>query len=306
VAIVLAYRDGGRYIGEQLASVFAQTHRGLRVYLFDDASEIPFDADALGLAPADRDRLTVRRRPKRLGFVRNFLSGLAEVGGGHDFYFFCDQDDIWAPDKVKRALKFLLPHDGPALYCGRTEIVDASGRRARGLSPLFARPPSFANALVQNVGGGNTMALNRAARELVVGAGGRDAGCAPVSHDWWCYQLVSGAGGRVHYDPEPRLWYRQHGQNLVGANSGARARMARLGALLAGRFVEWNDCNLAALGAAEHLLTDQARASLRDFREARRSGLAFQRLYLARRAGLHRQTAAGNLGLLLGLLLGRV
>ena len=47
---------------------------------------------------------------------------------------------------------------------------------------------------------------------------------AVVAHDWWAYQLVSGAGGTVIYDPEPLVAYRQHSGNLIGGNLGLRAK----------------------------------------------------------------------------------
>ena len=84
------------------------------------------------------------------------------------------------------------------------------------MSPLFRRPPSFRNALVQSLAGGNTMVLNRPARDLVALASRR---ARFVSHDWWAYLLVTGAGGAVHYSAKPLVRYRQHAHNLVGANT---------------------------------------------------------------------------------------
>ncbi|QWA09340.1 hypothetical protein GTU79_18300 [Sodalis ligni] len=54
----------------------------------------------------------------------------------------------------------------------------------------FKRSPGFSNALVQSIGGGNTIFINRAAREIAVRAGLVDV----VSHDWWLYILISGVG----------------------------------------------------------------------------------------------------------------
>jgi hypothetical protein len=71
--------------------------------------------------------------------------------------------------------------------------VDARGVSI-GLSPLFEKPPSFANAIVQNIGGGNTMVFNEAARQLIAQTV-KDA--QVVSHDWWAYLLVSACGGAV-------------------------------------------------------------------------------------------------------------
>ncbi len=306
VAVVLAYHDGARYIEEQLASIFAQTHQNLKVFLFDDASNTPFDAHAFGVALGNRERLTVIRRPSCVGFVANFLYGLAAVEGVYDYYFFCDQDDIWMLNKVARAIKLMDCVDDPVLYCGRTELIDASGSRTLGRSPLFSLSPSFGNALVQNLGGGNTMALNHAARQLVVDASSRSVPHLPASHDWWCYQVVSGAGGIVRYDREPHVYYRQHEGNLDGAKVGMWARVKRLSELLRGDFHVLHLRNIEALSAAKYLLTDKSRAALQDFRELRQSTSVLRRLFIAWRIGLYRQTVFGNLSLLLGILINRI
>jgi hypothetical protein len=81
-------------------------------------------------------------------------------------------------------------------------VIEAGGAPI-GFSPLFVRAPTFQNALVQNIGGGNTMVFNRAAR-LALRATRADV--ALVSHDWWTYQVVTGIGGTAH--PCPSLRYR--------------------------------------------------------------------------------------------------
>ncbi|WFT92846.1 hypothetical protein QA633_31560 [Bradyrhizobium barranii] len=49
--------------------------------------------------------------------------------------------------------------------------------------------------------------------------------------------------------------YRQHGQNIVGANIGWRARPVRMSAFIGGRVVSWNDVNLKVLGHMWAMLT---------------------------------------------------
>lgn len=146
------------------------------------------------------------------------------------------------------------------------------------------------------------MLFNKAAYDLIVRSSNENV---VIAHDWWCYQIITGAGGHVYYDQEPSLDYRQHGRNLVGSNTGPFQKMRRLGGLLKGSFRRWNDMNLAALAQNRHLLTPANRQRLDDFIAARRSFL-FKRLYLAKRAGIYRQTALGNISLFLGLLLNKV
>jgi len=83
------------------------------------------------------------------GFVANFLSLTCKASIEADYYAYSDQDDVWESDKLERAVRWLqtVPENIPALYCSRTRLVDAENNEI-GLSPLFSKPPSFANALI--------------------------------------------------------------------------------------------------------------------------------------------------------------
>ena len=155
---------------------------------------------------------TIIRNGSRKRVRANFLSLAIDPTIDVEYFVFNDQDDISYEDKLRRALTWLatVPADVPDLYCGRTELMSID-RRSYGFSPLFARPPAFRNALVQSLGGGDTMVFNRATKKVLELAGTFDV----VLHDWWLYQVVSAADGRVHYDPQPMLKYRQHPDNLI-------------------------------------------------------------------------------------------
>ena len=304
VAVILGYFNGQSYIQEQLQSILGQTHSAIHVYISDDKSEPGFSLDQLRLSPDELSKISLGVRTQNLGSTNNFLNALANVPDDFEYYAFSDQDDIWHRDKLEKAIAVLqkFPSNKPALYCARTEISNATCKKTLGYSPLFNRPPSFANALVQNIGGGNTMVFNKAAKDLILKS---TQDVEVVSHDWWCYQIVTGAGGQVIYDSKPCLKYRQHACNLVGANTGWRARFLRIRELLRGRFREWSDINITALLAHKHLLTIANQRVIEDFIQARQSSL-LKRLILFKRSGIHRQTLLGNLGLLLGVFLNNV
>lgn len=304
VAVILGYFNGQSFIGEQLQSIIKQTHSAIHIYLCDDNSEQRISLDGLQLDQDSLSKISVGVRPHNIGFTKNFLNALASVSDESEYFAFSDQDDVWHEDKLEKAIAALekAPSEQPTLYCARTEIADGECEHTLGYSPLFDKPPSFANALVQNISSGNTMVFNRAARDLILEAT-QDASL--VLHDWWCYQVVTGAGGNVIYDSEPCLKYRQHNHNLVGSNTSLRARLLRIRGLLRGRFREWNDINLAALSANKHLLTQSNQRVLDDFAVARQSTL-IKRLFLFRRSGIYRQTLFGNLGLLLGAFFNKV
>ena len=294
VAVLMAVRNGEPYIEEQLDSLARQKDVNVDLWVSDDGSS---DATMAILErratawPLGTVRLVTGPRK---GFAENFRSLLLRSEIEADHFAFCDQDDVWDADKLAHAVEWLetQPAGLPALYCSRTRIVSAEGEPL-GLSPLFPRPPSFRNAIVQSIAGGNTMVMNRAARDVVAEACRRTSF---VSHDWWCYLMVAGAGGSVFYCRDSRIGYRQHGANLVGQNSTWRARMSRIGFLFRGRFKDWNERNLAGLAACTDLLTDEARRIVAEF-EAAREGRFPARILALRRSGVYRQTMLGEIGL---------
>jgi glycosyltransferase involved in cell wall biosynthesis len=303
VTIVMCTYNGEKFLEEQLNSFLTQTHHEWRLYVSDDGS-----ADSTcDLIKEFSTRIKAKNEVVlvagiRKGFAANFLTAACQSPAS-DFYAFADQDDIWEPHKLERALSRLavIPQGKPALYCARTRIADVDGQPV-GLSLPFGRRPSFANALVQNIGGGNTMVMNDAARELLRRA---DQNLEVGFHDWWSYQLISGAGGEVIYDPEPHVLYRQHTGNLVGENNSISARFNRLTLFFRGRFKFWMDCNLDALSRVRHLLTPENRVLLDALKELRRQSF-LRRAMSIRKMGIERQTWAGNIGLAVAMALGKL
>ncbi|MFA6498759.1 MAG: glycosyltransferase family 2 protein [Desulfurivibrionaceae bacterium] len=295
VAILLCTMNGQTFLKEQLDSIAAQSVPSWQVWASDDGSQ---DGTLVILnqyrAAWGEERFFLQAGPGR-GFAANFLSLACRADLEAEYYAFADQDDIWEADKLRRAVAWLMtvPNTVPALYCSRTCLIDEAGREL-GFSSLFRKPPSFANALVQNIGGGNTMVFNQAARNLILAAGSE---VEIVAHDWWVYLLVTGCGGRVFYDPCPSVRYRQHGSNLAGANTAWLARLARIRLLAKGRFKEWNARNLEALQRGGQMLTPENRRILERWAKFRKQSLPAQLLGL-NRVGLYRQTLSGNLGLL--------
>ena len=299
--ILLSVFDGDRFIQPQLDSIAEQRGVNWSLIWRDDGSDRARDSSAALAAFADRFPGRVTRAPDsgiRLGVGDSYVS-LLRLASHDPWIAFADQDDVWLPDKLRRAIDRLaiVPPQEPALYCGRQRLVDAD-LRPIGLSKVPVRPLGFANALVQNVATGCTMVLNAAARAAVLAM-------PPPSgtlHDWWCYLVVSGVGGRLVYDADPFIRYRQHGRNAVGASGGQVTRGWR--ALRRGPrpFLERLDQHLGALGAHRDRLTP-GNAALFDALLGVRALPAWRRLPALFRTGVYRQGTAEDLILRLWLLL---
>jgi glycosyltransferase involved in cell wall biosynthesis len=303
IAILLCTMQGAHYLEEQLDSIIRQTHRSWTVWTSDDGSDdgtlsILYDyQEKLG-----KDRLSIRDGPAQ-GYVANFLSLACHADIKADYYAYADQDDVWEANKLARALECLrgLPKHMPALYCSRTRYVDVNNKEI-GLSRPYAKRPDFANAMVQSIGGGNTMVFNEAARQLFRIAG---ENIRVVSHDWWAYMVVSGCGGKVIFDPTPLVRYRQHDNNLVGAENSWLGGFERAKMLIGGRFKLWNDINLLALQSIRDHLTPDNKNRLDEFSRGRKTGL-LSRLISIKRSGVYRQTKLGNFGLFLACIFKKI
>ncbi|SDE43406.1 Glycosyltransferase involved in cell wall bisynthesis [Paracoccus isoporae] len=303
IYIGLALYQGGRHIEAQLDSIAAQSFRDWRLVVSDDGSRDDGPEKlrkfASGFAPG---QVTLVDGP-RAGSTRNFLSLIGQLRDGEHMAF-ADQDDVWLPSKLDMGLAALRDAPQTGLYSARTTICDADLNPITG-SQRFAGPFGFRNALVQAVTGGNTCLLTPDAAQLAKRAAPAAAAAGIEAHDWWLYQLVSGAGMAVLRDDAEVLLYRQHGGNLKGRNDTFGAMRARLGQLFDGNFGKWLQANNLALRQEAGLLSAENRDILARFdraltRPGWRMAAEFARL------GIRRQTPAGTAALYAAALSGRL
>ncbi|MBQ9338279.1 MAG: glycosyltransferase [Lentisphaeria bacterium] len=217
ITVILAAYRGEKYIGEQLQSLFTQTRVPDEILIGDDS-----DTDATFQAvEAVKDRFPGEfhyiRNPQRLGFMRNFLH-LAERSKG-DLIFFCDQDDVWLPEKIE-TLTAILENDPPAqVAVCNSEMVDAelhplhetmlSGipdlqdrmaeiNAGSGFEPILKRTIPFA---------GHNLAMKRSFLPVF-----RQIPDSYRYHDLWILQCAA-VSGVLRYVDKVLTLYRLHGQN---------------------------------------------------------------------------------------------
>jgi glycosyltransferase involved in cell wall biosynthesis len=303
VIIFLAIKNGEKFLINQLDSIQNQRFHNWKIIVSDDGSTdrsvdiIKFYQNKWG-----NDKLVYIQGPQQ-GFCMNFLSMAANPNFKSDYYAFCDQDDVWSSTKIEAALAFAIKNelpDSPFLYGGRTTYTDIN-LKVIGDSPLYIFPCSFRNALVQNIFGGNTLFFNNATKLLLEKIGPVKA----MSHDWWVYLVVSGAGGVVVYDQTSHTFYRQHPGSLIGAGYTFLNRVNRVSMLLRGRFREWSDMHIQLLEKNNEFLTFESRHILENFKILRQSKLT-RRFRMLEICGLYRQTFRATLSLYLAILFKKI
>lgn len=299
VTIALATYNGAAHLEAQLASYVAQTHTAWDLWVSDDGSSDTTREILNRFAArhgAGRD-IRILTGPKT-GVAANFLSLLCHREFPQQPVSLSDQDDVWLPQKL--ALGMLeMAADGPVIYGAQSIHTDAD------LTPigqsLGGGIPSFGSALVQNIISGHSCMLNIPALALVRQAGvPRDI----PYHDWWLYQLITGAGGCVIVSKEPVLLYRQHGRNAMGSHQGIRAMFTRVSQVFGRTYGGWIRKNTSSFDGLETILHPQAQETLAALKAAP-PRLGFARLARFRRHGLKRQNKLGTFLLYLAVLLGR-
>lgn len=290
MTVLLAAYQGAAFLPAQLASLAGQLGVDWRLLWRDDGSTDATVAVLEGFAAAHPGRVRRLPGPGRLGATEGFLA-LLDAAPPEIPCAFMDQDDVWLPGKLERALGRLR---GAEASCGRLELVDAELNHL-AFSPLPRVAPGFASLLAHNVAAGCTMALSPRGRALALAMPPPPG----TAHDWWAALLVTGQGGRLDYDGQPMIRYRQHGGNAVGGGAGLAARIGR--ALRRGRpegLVRLPGHLAALRGVA---LTEGARAACTLLEGLPMAG-PLRRLRLARQAGFRHHAPLGQAWLSLALL----
>jgi glycosyltransferase involved in cell wall biosynthesis len=219
VAVVMSTFKGERFVSEQVKSILQQLPADSWLLVRDDGSDDGTVARVQGF----RDSRIHVTQGQNVGFARSFFLLMQSVPSEADCVMLADQDDVWLPGKIQKACDCLRGRSAPALYFSRLQLVDDQ-LRPLGLTAEWPRGPSFANALAENIVTGCTIALNRAALDLVLRVGDTSK---LRFHDWWIY-LVVAAFGEVIADPSPTILYRQHGNNVLGRGFGWRRYLVNL------------------------------------------------------------------------------
>jgi glycosyltransferase involved in cell wall biosynthesis len=234
VCVLLSTYNGAPYLADQLDSLKAQESVGVDLHVRDDGSS-DGTLSVLARYAGTWPQLAKVESGPNLKPAASFLELLRTAPPDADFYAFCDQDDVWLPQKLARATEALAADAGPALYCSNvtcvTEDLTVIG------APRRNDDPRLQHLLFENIAYGCTTVINRAARDLIVQR--LPDPSSIIMHDWWIALAVA-AVGRIHYDPEPQILYRQHGANALGANVSLTVQTVRqIGLLFRNRRDYW-------------------------------------------------------------------
>lgn len=225
--VLLAAYNGRAFIEEQVRSILDQRGVSVHVLISVDCSTDGTEAIVDALALAD-PRVSVLPHNQRFGGAAANFFRLIECAQlqGHDFFSLADQDDIWLPEKLARAVEVLQQRQ----VAGYSSDVLAFWPTGRELVVKKSQPQTAYDYLFEAAGPGCTYVLNGELMAAVQANVRRNAGAlgGVTLHDWYIYAFARANGYRWHIDEHLLMRYRQHASNQVGVNTGLGAFRARL------------------------------------------------------------------------------
>jgi glycosyltransferase involved in cell wall biosynthesis len=231
IDILLATYNGERFLREQIDSILGQDYEHLRVLARDDGSSDGTSEILKDYAARFPDRFEVLPSENASGSAKlNFL--LLMKAATADHICFCDQDDVWLPNKLSRTKEAMdrLKSDWgtnlPLLVFTDLQVVDD---KLNQLHPSFwaymgidpERINHLNRLLVQGVVTGCTAMLNRRLLDLSL----RMPEEASM-HDRWI-ALIASTLGKHAIVKSPTILYRQHDRNVLGTGATQRPRALR-------------------------------------------------------------------------------
>lgn len=218
--VLLSTYNGEKYLQEQLESLVAQESVEVEILVRDDGSK---DNTTKILDEWQERGLLKWYSTTNVGCCKSFIN-LLETAADGAYYAFCDQDDVWLPNKLKLTMdkmrateqknpdKAIIIHSDMNVVDENLKIIHESFWRSSGLRPDILK--TFPYLCTCNSVNGCTILMNSTARKLILS---KYVEQKTIIHDVISALTVAYYGGIIDYIEEPTVLYRQHSNNVVGA-----------------------------------------------------------------------------------------
>lgn len=256
----MATYNGATYLQQQLDSLACQVLRPDELVITDDGSTD--DTMLIAEQFSRRAPFPVRifKNEVRLGYRANFINNATMCK--HDLIAFCDQDDLWHPEKL---LKVARSFDNPdvVLCYHNAWLIDKDGVKTgrADIAKVHAlNPPLSIHPYTWGLG--FLLVFHKSLMQFSdLWAKSVDTiePHNPMAHDMWVYFLAS-VFGYIAYIDEDLVDYRQHGQNTVGFQWAAESRWKRIRSRMVTGAAEYD--RLARVSWSRHDILEAASARL--------------------------------------------
>ncbi len=308
ICLLLSTYNGEPYLPKLLASLKTQTHTDWKLLIRDDGSSDKTVDIIQEFAHQYANQVFLLPSRSNLGVKKSFSLLLIEALtlSTCNYFMFCDQDDIWLPNKIALTYEKMLhtqaqDSDLPILIhtdlCVVDETLQTINNSFWHYEYIDPKKNSLNRLLLHNTITGCTVMFNRPLAILALPIPDE-----AIMHDWWL-GLVAGHFGKIAFINQPTILYRQHNDNTEGAKAFSIKMVIKkaLGLLLTNTLYQTLEKNF--LQAEHFLITYEDRLSKEDIKMLRGFIHIKEKPFFARKSHLlkHKLLKHGflrNLGLL--------
>jgi glycosyltransferase involved in cell wall biosynthesis len=207
VSVCMAAYNGGKYVDMQLRSILPQLGPEDEIVVVDDCST---DNTRERIRALGDVRIHLLEHTRNQGVVQTFEDALRNATG--DILFLSDDDDLWAPDKVKQFMAVFAQGEEVQLVMSAVALIDWDGTPFR--DARWDRDGRFSRGFWRNVLKNRYQGAALAIRSILVQE------VLPIKrgrtylHDVWIGTCNDRIGGGMVYLPMPMLLYRRHAGNF--------------------------------------------------------------------------------------------
>ena len=207
------------WLEEQLQSLNNQTYPNLKLYIRDDASET-VDYRTIRNCVERCIRAfpyELRKNERNLGSNGTFELLTADADG--KYFAYCDQDDIWLPEKIMRLHEAIRRENSMMAYSDMYVMDEVGNEIASSLKSVrkrlnYVKGDCLAETyFFRNCTAGCVMLVKK---EIAQQA-------CPFPKQTVCDQwiaIIAALNGRISFVDMPLIRYRQHGRNQTGVLHG--------------------------------------------------------------------------------------
>ncbi|SDW48047.1 rhamnosyltransferase [Kandleria vitulina] len=210
--ILISTYNGERYIEDQIKSLLAQSV-DVDIFIRDDGSK---DETVNIIKSIDSKNIYfIEDDAHNLGPACSFMELLYSVPD-YEYYAFCDQDDVWEPDKIKSAINMIAKKNNKPMLYTSNQILYKNNAEI-GMRFDEEPPHNFVSTIFGNHLSGCTMVFNRELKKYLCRKKSRPSNeiLQLRMHDTWV-ALVANLFGEIIYDSNSYILYRIHDNNTIG------------------------------------------------------------------------------------------
>lgn len=212
IAVLLSTYNGEEFLEDQIESIFDQRDVDLTLFIRDDGSN-DSTKEILRKLKNNKNNLKIYYE-NNVGVGSSFMRLIETVPDSYDYYCFSDQDDIWFPDKLISAINKIQYEEFPTLYTSNQTVFEQIDG-TKYLRYKDVPSVSYCQILHRNLVAGCTMVWNKDLQAILSNNIPTDDLLKNRIHDVWV-AMVAACLGKIVYDSNSYILYRQHNNNVVG------------------------------------------------------------------------------------------